>query len=75
MSYDKDCSKQFPHRSKIVINKKKYDEYCFSIKKCSEWTDLSKNSKGTNFFHFHHSANMIHIKKCQKLQEALYAKI
>ena len=46
MSYDKDCSKQFPHRSKIVINKKKYDEYCFSIKKCSEWTDLSKNSDG-----------------------------
>jgi len=46
MSYDKDCSKQFPHRSKIVINKKKYDEYCFSIKKCSEWTDLSKNREG-----------------------------
>lgn len=46
MSYDKDCSKEFPHRSKIVINKKKFDEYCFSIKKCSEWTDLSKNRNG-----------------------------
>lgn len=46
MSYDQDCSKDFPHRSQIVINKKKYDEYCFSIKKCSEWTDLSKNSEG-----------------------------
>ena len=46
MSYDKDCSKEFPHRSKIVINKKKFDEYCFSIKKCSEWTELSKNRNG-----------------------------
>lgn len=46
MSYDKDCSTQFPHRSQIVIDKKKHDEYCFSIKSCSEWTDLSKNSDG-----------------------------
>ena len=46
MSYDKDCSKEFPHRSQVVINKIKMDDYCFSIKKCSEWTDLSKNSEG-----------------------------
>ena len=36
---DQDCSKEFPYRSKIVIDKKKYDQYCLKDKVCSEWND------------------------------------
>ena len=36
---DRDCSKQFPYRSKIVIDKIKYDQYCLKDKVCSEWND------------------------------------
>ena len=36
---DKDCNKEFPYRSKIVIDKKKYDQYCLKNKVCSEWND------------------------------------
>ena len=36
---DKDCNKEFPYRSKIVIDKKKYDQYCLKDKVCSEWND------------------------------------
>ena len=40
---DQDCNTEFPHRSAVVINKKKYDEYCMKIKSCSEWTDELKD--------------------------------
>jgi len=40
---DQDCNTEFPHRSAVVINKKKYDEYCMKIKSCSEWTDKLKD--------------------------------
>ena len=36
---DQDSSKEFPYRSKIVIDKKKYDQYCLKDKVCSEWND------------------------------------
>lgn len=36
---DKDCNEEFPYRSKIVINKRKYDQYCLKNKECAEWTD------------------------------------
>ena len=40
---DQDCNKEFPHRSKVVVNKKLYDEYCMTFKECSEWTDQLKD--------------------------------
>jgi|TARA_B110000438_G_scaffold303577_1_gene365746 hypothetical protein len=40
---DQDCNTEFPHRSAIVINQKKYDEYCMKIKSCAEWTDTLKD--------------------------------
>lgn len=40
---DQDCNREFPHRSKVVINKKKFDMYCMKIKECSEWTDELKD--------------------------------
>ena len=46
MSIDKDCNSEFPHRSKVVINQKLYDDYCMKIKKCSTWKDTDrKNNK------------------------------
>ena len=40
---DQDCNSEFPHRSKVVVNKKKYDEYCMKFKDCSEWNDKLKD--------------------------------
>jgi hypothetical protein len=40
---DQDCTQEFPHRSKVVVNRKKYDEYCMKFKDCSEWTDELKD--------------------------------
>tara|TARA_B100001287_G_C22682522_1_gene531310 strand:+ start:218 stop:892 length:675 start_codon:yes stop_codon:yes gene_type:complete len=46
MGIDKDCNSEFPHRSKVVINQKLYDDYCMKIKKCSTWKDTDrKNGK------------------------------
>jgi hypothetical protein len=44
-SVDQDCNTEFPHRSQVVINKKKYDEYCFKLKTCSVWNDTLKDDK------------------------------
>ena len=46
MAYERDCSSKFPHRSRNTIDKKLYDEYCFSIKKCSRWTDEDVDADG-----------------------------
>jgi len=47
-SVDQDCNTDFPHRSAIVIDKKKYDEYCFKTKNCSEWTDTLKDDNNNS---------------------------
>ena len=44
MTIDTDCNKNFPHRSKVVINQKVFDEYCMKIKKCSLWKDTDKQN-------------------------------
>ena len=48
MAFDKDCNTSFPHRSKVVINQKLYDDYCMQIKKCSEWKDTDKDDAGNS---------------------------
>lgn len=46
MTIDTDCNKNYPHRSKVVINQKVYDDYCMKIKKCSLWKDTDKTKDG-----------------------------
>ncbi len=46
MTIDTDCNKNYPHRSKVVINQKVYDEYCMKIKKCSLWKDTDRTKDG-----------------------------
>tara|TARA_B100000927_G_scaffold253449_1_gene219159 strand:- start:283 stop:957 length:675 start_codon:yes stop_codon:yes gene_type:complete len=43
---DKDCSKKFPYRSSVVINKKLYDDFCFNDKECSKYKDTNLDSEG-----------------------------
>jgi len=46
MVYDKDCNEKFPHRSQIVIDQKRYDEYCMKDISCATWKSI--NEAGEN---------------------------
>ena len=41
MVYDKDCNEKFPNRSQIVIDQKRYDEYCMKDKSCATWKSIN----------------------------------
>jgi len=40
MVYDRDCNDNFPHRSQIVIDQKRYDEYCMKDISCANWKSI-----------------------------------
>lgn len=39
MVYDRDCNERYPHRSQIVINQKRFDEFCMKDKSCATWKE------------------------------------